>query len=51
MVKSMRKSIAVFVICFVFTGNSFAGAVGGFGGALEITQIANNIQLMAQYVE
>ena len=49
--KTIRKFIALFVICFVLPGNSFAGSVGGFGGALEITQLANNVQLMSSYVQ
>lgn len=28
-----------------------AGSVGGFGGSLEITQLANNVQLMQSYVQ
>lgn len=43
--------IKFFVIYFIFIGNSFAGSVAGFGGALEITQLANNIQLMSSYVQ
>lgn len=43
--------IKLFVVYFIFVGNSFAGSVAGFGGALEITQLANNIQLMQQYVQ
>lgn len=32
-------------------GIAIAGSVGGTGGATEITQIANNTQLMMSYVE
>lgn len=38
--------IGLFLVC-----NSYAGSVGGFGGSLEVTQLANNIQLMQSYVQ
>ena len=30
---------------------SFAGSVAGFGGSTEITQLANNIELVQSYLQ
>ncbi|MBU1386953.1 MAG: P-type conjugative transfer protein TrbJ [Proteobacteria bacterium] len=45
------KQLLPFYIVFIVACNSHAGSVAGFGGSTEITQILNNIQLMASYVE
>lgn len=48
MVKAI-KSISL--ILLILASQTHAGTVGGFGGSLEITQLANNVQLMEQYVQ
>lgn len=50
MAKIIRMILPYFIVLSLVS-NSFAGSVAGFGGALEFTQIANNIQLMQQYVQ
>lgn len=50
MAKYLKKLLSVWIVLF-FVTNANAGSVGGFGGALEITQIANNVQLMQTYAQ
>lgn len=46
------KQICIAVACVgSLTGISYAGSVGGFGGSTEITQVANNGELLAQVAE
>lgn len=45
------KSILPAIVALMIVVNANAGSVGGFGGALEFTQIANNIQLMQSYAQ
>src|SRR5947209_1655647 len=47
----MRNSKFVFVAMAVACTSSvsLAGSVAGFGGATEVTQILNNVQLVQQY--
>lgn len=40
----------LFIAILIFSGNTFAGSVAGFGGALEVTQLANNVQLMESVI-
>ena len=46
--KSM-KQILVATLVPIVQAAAWAGSVGGTGGATEVTQIANNVQLVAQY--
>ncbi len=48
--KFIRIVFLVYII-MVFSVSANAGTVGGFGGSLEITQLANNVQLMQSYVQ
>lgn len=46
----MKKSLLALVFTsLVGPGASIAGTVAGFGGGTEVTQIANNVQLVLQY--
>jgi P-type conjugative transfer protein TrbJ len=45
------KSIFLFLFIFCFPWKLYAGSVGGFGGALEVTQLMNNAQLMQTYAQ
>lgn len=45
----MRKTLIFMASTLALTGPVLAGSVAGFGGGTEITQIANNIQLVIQY--
>ena len=47
----MKRRYAALVLALGLTGRSFAGTVAGFGGATEVTQILNNIQLGLQYAK
>jgi len=48
--KQSKKIFISFIAASALTlSTANAGSVGGFGGATEITQIANNSQLAAQY--
>lgn len=41
----------LFTLLLLLPGGAAAGSVAGTGGATEITQLANNTQLLASYVE
>lgn len=46
--KSMKQTLVVLLVAIAHAP-LWAGSVGGTGGATEVTQIANNVQLVAQY--
>lgn len=48
----MKRTIVAAAIALSLVGQSVqAGTVAGFGGATEVTQIMNNVQLVMSYVE
>ncbi|MES2879219.1 MAG: conjugal transfer protein TrbJ [Pseudomonadota bacterium] len=49
MVLSYQKWIVAIVVALMGCGVAMAGTVLGTGGSTEVTQIANNIQLVQQY--
>lgn len=47
----MKRTITALLFLSLSTSQISAGSVGGTGGALEVTQIANNVQLGLQYAK
>jgi P-type conjugative transfer protein TrbJ len=50
MAKITNLTVTLYLV-FIVSFNAHAGSVAGFGGATEITQILNNVQLMSSYVQ
>lgn len=46
-----RTQYLIILILCLTSNNIHAGSIGGFGGALEVTQIANNTQLINSAIE
>jgi len=49
--KLMQRSLVALAVSLAIAGSAHAGSVGGMGGALEITQLANQAELMHQTAE
>lgn len=47
----MNRVFGVVALCLAFSPSLMAGTVAGFGGATELTQLSNNIQLGKAYVQ
>jgi len=47
----MQRSLVALAVSLAIAGSAHAGSVGGMGGALEITQLANQAELMHQTAE